>query len=127
VQGQGTNLPILRHKPGAPQWGGNLGWLETSSNSADAPHGKMMDALVISKTRSTRRQLTFGHHFTVGPSIAGNPSNDCWIDVRGLNISPLNAVFMQAGEYSTWTVDMARDFAATDLVRVKEERCHVRH
>ncbi|UXN64190.1 MULTISPECIES: hypothetical protein [Phyllobacterium] len=44
-----------------------------------------------------------------------------------MNISPLNAVFMQAGEYSTWTVEMARGVAATDLVRVKEERCHVRH
>jgi hypothetical protein len=87
----------------------------------------MMDALVISKTRSARRQRTFVHHFIVSPSIAGNPSNDCWNDVRGLNISPLNAVFMQAGEYSTWTVEMARGVAATDLVRVKEERCHVRH
>lgn len=126
-KGGGTNLPILRHKPGAPQRGGNLGWLKTSSNSADAPHGEMMDALLISKARSARRQLTFGHHFTVSPSIAGNPSNDCWNGVRDFDISLLTAVSMQAGEYRTWTVEMARGHAATHLVRVKEEHCHVHH
>lgn len=83
-----------------------------------------MDAIQRTKAKSSRRHLTLGHHFIVSPSIAGNPSNDCWNDVDDVRFPLLAAVSLQAGG-NAMTVEMARCEAATQLVRVKEQSRHV--
>ncbi|ATU91491.1 hypothetical protein B5P45_07050 [Phyllobacterium zundukense] len=61
----------------------------------------------------------------VGRTIAGKRSNDCWNDVQDFNIPLRAAVLMQSGGSCTQVAGMARGAAATQLVRVKKEQCHV--
>ncbi|MRG57290.1 hypothetical protein GF108_17075 [Phyllobacterium sp. SYP-B3895] len=113
-------MPILRHKPSAPRMGGG----KTSSNSADVPHGEMMDAILIPHGSFSDRRLTFRHHFTDSPSIAGNLSNDCWNDVQDIEVPAMAALSEQRGGDWARKVAMARIDAATQLIRAKEDCCH---
>jgi hypothetical protein len=101
-----------------------MGGGETSSNSADAPHGEMMDAILIPHGSLSRRHLRFRHHFTDSPSIAGNLSNDCWNDVQNIEVPAMAALSVQLAGNCAREVEMARIHAATQLIWAKEDCCH---